>query len=53
MVLNLNTTRLLKNRLSNMDIPGQWIFRVGPLDSEDNVEEPDINNRGSYIIFHI
>lgn len=33
-------------RLSNMDVPGQWIFKVGPLDVDENVLEPDINNKG-------
>lgn len=28
-----------------MDVPGQWIYRIGPIDFEQNIEEPDLNNR--------
>lgn len=33
-------------RWSNMNVPGQWIFRIGQLDEEHEIEEPDLNNSG-------
>ncbi|XP_055600604.1 nidogen-like [Uranotaenia lowii] len=32
---------------SNAGVAGTWLFRVGPLDQEGNVEEPDLLNNGS------
>lgn len=29
-------------RWSNMNLPGQWIFRVGQLEANANIEQPDV-----------
>lgn len=31
-----------------MNVPGQWIFRVGQIDGEAEIEEPDMNNSGKF-----
>lgn len=36
-----------------MNVPGQWIFRIGLIDLDVNIEEPDLNNDGTYIQTYI
>ncbi|XP_031340654.1 nidogen-like [Photinus pyralis] len=45
-VLHGSGTDQIKNieRWSNTDVPGQWIYRVGRIDSDANIEEPDTYN---------
>lgn len=32
-----------------MNVPGQWIFRIGLIDLDVTIEEPDLNNDGTQI----
>ena len=34
-----------------MNVPGQWIFRVGAIEPESNVDIPDINVNGGWRLF--
>lgn len=38
----------IQNRLTNMHVPGQWLFRIGLIDLDIPIEEPDTNNDGNY-----
>ncbi|KAK5643749.1 hypothetical protein RI129_007594 [Pyrocoelia pectoralis] len=45
-VLHGSGTDQIKNieRSSNTNVPGQWIYRIGRLDNDANIEEPDTYN---------
>ncbi|KAK4886874.1 hypothetical protein RN001_003145 [Aquatica leii] len=45
-LLHGSGTDQIKNieRWSNTNVPGQWLYRVGRLDQDTNVEEPDAYN---------